>query len=70
MHCGAKTRSGTPCKSMGMKNARCRMHGGTSPGAPTGQRNGNYKHGYWTKAEIDLRREMSEFVREMKKALT
>ncbi|MEH6524393.1 HGGxSTG domain-containing protein [Sulfitobacter sp.] len=70
MHCGAKTRSGATCKSKGMKNGRCRMHGGTSPGAPKGPRNGNYKLGYWTNEEVALRRQMSEFIREMKKALT
>lgn len=32
--CGAKTRKGTPCKSAGMSNGRCRMHGGTNPGRP------------------------------------
>jgi hypothetical protein len=28
--CGAKTRSGQPCRSAPMANGRCRMHGGTS----------------------------------------
>lgn len=28
MQCGAKTRSGGPCKSRAMPNGRCRMHGG------------------------------------------
>jgi hypothetical protein len=32
--CGAKTRRGTSCNGMAMPNGRCRMHGGTSPGAP------------------------------------
>src|SRR5690625_1090541 len=32
--CGAKTRSGKPCKNWAMKNGRCRMHGGKSTGAP------------------------------------
>ena len=32
--CGAKTRSGQPCKSRAMANGRCRMHGGTNKGAP------------------------------------
>jgi len=32
--CGAKTRSGRPCRTPGMPNGRCRMHGGTSPGRP------------------------------------
>jgi len=32
--CGAKTRSGAPCKNAAMSNGRCRLHGGTSPGRP------------------------------------
>lgn len=30
--CGAKTRSGEPCKNRAMPNGRCRMHGGKSTG--------------------------------------
>lgn len=30
--CGAKTRSGEPCKNWAMPNGRCRMHGGKSTG--------------------------------------
>jgi hypothetical protein len=34
--CGAKTRSGTPCKRYGNKqNGRCKLHGGHSTGAKT-----------------------------------
>lgn len=33
--CGAKTRSGRPCRSPAMKNGRCRMHGGKSTGPRT-----------------------------------
>lgn len=29
--CGAKTRSGEPCKGWAMENGRCRMHGGGNP---------------------------------------
>jgi uncharacterized protein YjcR len=39
-----------------MPNGRCRMHGGTSPGAPKGNRNA-WKHGKysaWTKALISI----------------
>ncbi|OCG24188.1 hypothetical protein A9G45_02645 [Gilliamella sp. HK2] len=42
--CGAKTRSGSPCKSKAMTNGRCRMHGGKSTGAPKGNKN-NLKAG-------------------------
>ncbi|KNF09313.1 hypothetical protein CLPU_3c00910 [Gottschalkia purinilytica] len=33
MYCGAKTRTGQPCKNRAMANGRCRMHGGKSTGA-------------------------------------
>jgi hypothetical protein len=35
--CGARTRRGTPCQQAAMANSRCRMHGGTNPGAPKGK---------------------------------
>ncbi|WP_394166590.1 HGGxSTG domain-containing protein [Photobacterium piscicola] len=36
--CGAKTRSGAPCKRRGNKrNGRCKLHGGNSTGAKTEQ---------------------------------
>ncbi|WP_084631267.1 HGGxSTG domain-containing protein [Ferrimonas senticii] len=32
--CGAKTRSGEPCKRYGsLRNGRCKLHGGRSTGA-------------------------------------
>ena len=37
--CGARTRTGRPCRSPAMVNGRCRMHGGASPGAPRGNAN-------------------------------
>ena len=46
--CGAKTRRGAPCNGMAMPNGRCRMHGGTSPGAPKGNKNA-WKHWYYSK---------------------
>ena len=46
--CGAKTRSGTPCKNNAMANGRCRMHGGKSTGAPKGNQNSK-KHGFFSK---------------------
>jgi len=48
--CGAQTRSGGPCKSAPVTGRRrCRMHGGTAgSGAPSGSKNGNYKHGRYT----------------------
>jgi hypothetical protein len=32
--CGAKTRSGTPCKRAPMPNGRCKLHGGMATGRP------------------------------------
>ena len=51
--CGARTRSGGPCKSAPVTGRRrCRMHGGAAgSGAPSGSKNGNYKHGRYT-AEV------------------
>lgn len=46
--CGAKTRSGDPCKNRAMPNGRCRMHGGKSTGAPKKNKNSE-KHGLFTK---------------------
>jgi hypothetical protein len=48
--CGAKTRSGAPCKSAPVTGRRrCRMHGGADgSGAPKGPKNGNYQHGRYT----------------------
>lgn len=52
-HCGAKTRSGTPCKKAALKGrARCQLHGGRA-GAPRGERHGNYKHGRYTIDAMD-----------------
>lgn len=43
--CLARTRSGRECQSPAVKGRkRCRMHGGTNPGAPKGNRNAR-KHG-------------------------
>jgi hypothetical protein len=36
--CGAPTRRGSSCRSPAMRNGRCRMHGGMSPGAPKGNK--------------------------------
>ena len=45
--CGAKTRNGgTPCKSWGMSNGRCRLHGGKTP---KGIASANWKHGRYSK---------------------
>jgi hypothetical protein len=60
--CLARTRRGTPCQSRAMKNGRCRMHGGPSPGAPKGNKHA-YKHGRYTAEAIARRREVSALIR-------
>jgi hypothetical protein len=61
--CGAKTRAGPPCQSPAIRGRkRCRLHGGLSPGAPRGSRNGNYKNGDWTRAAIDERKWLRSLV--------
>lgn len=51
--CGAKTRSGEPCKAPAVNgNTRCRMHGGANgSGAPHGNQNA-FKHGGYSKDYI------------------
>ena len=38
-YCGAKTKAGTPCKNRALKNGRCKLHGGLSPGGAEGNTN-------------------------------
>lgn len=76
--CGARTRSGQPCRSPAVQGRpRCRMHG-CAPGAggPEGRRNGNYRHGLYTKdtrarlrAMRDLTREVNDLTRKLRGSL-
>ena len=70
--CGARTRSGAPCKSAPVSGRRrCRMHGGAAgSGGPKGPKNGNYKHGRYTKEVAAARRwlrEATQMLRELNK---
>jgi hypothetical protein len=53
---------GGPCKSAPVTGRRrCRMHGGADgSGAPTGARNGNFRHGRYTKEVAATRRGLRE----------
>jgi hypothetical protein len=44
--CGAKARSGHPCKRAGMLNGRCKFHGGATPSGPASP---HWKHGKYGK---------------------
>ena len=48
-----------------MANGRCRMHGGTSPGAPIANNNAR-KHGIYTAEAIACRRDITTLIRRMK----
>jgi len=63
--CGAKTRSGRPCKSPSVHGrCRCRMHGGAKgSGAPHGNQNA-LKHGRHTRTAIEERNRISELLRQ------
>jgi len=61
--CGARTRSGPPCRCPAMLNGKCRIHGGLSPGAPRGPANGNYRDGLWTREAVEERKFIRSLVK-------
>jgi hypothetical protein len=65
LRCGAKTRSGKPCKSPAVSGKkRCRMHGGApGSGAPRGNKNA-LKHGLYTREAIEERRHLRSLMRQ------
>jgi uncharacterized protein YjcR len=69
--CGARTRSGKPCRSPAVDGKkRCRMHGGApGSGAPRGNKNA-VKHGFYTREAIAQRRQLTELVRQSRKLLS
>jgi hypothetical protein len=61
--CGARTRTGTPCGCPAIRGrSRCRLHGGLSPGAPSGEKNGNFKDGFWTSEAVQERQWVKEMI--------
>src|SRR5215813_8472243 len=66
--CGARTRSGQPCRSPAVNGrARCRMHGGAKgSGGPTGERNGNYRTGRYTKENMATTQSVRRVLRDAK----
>jgi hypothetical protein len=63
--CGAKSRSGKPCRSPAVAGKkRCRMHGGApGSGAPRGNKNA-LKHGRYTREAIQERRLLRALLRQ------
>ncbi len=63
--CGARTRSGQPCRAPRVRGRRrCRMHGGgTDSGGQAGNRNA-FRHGFYSAAERVRRAELRRFIAE------
>jgi uncharacterized protein YjcR len=68
--CGAKTRSGSTCRSPAVHGRkRCRMHGGAQgSGAPRANQNAR-KHGLFTRDAIAERRQIQALLGEARKLL-
>jgi hypothetical protein len=66
--CGARTRNGSPCRSPAVREKRrCRMHGGAKgSGAPPGKRNGNYKHGQFTREALQERKTVTALLKALR----
>ncbi len=66
--CGARTRSGAPCRSPAVRGRpRCGMHGcGRGAGGLTGERNGNHRHGRNTKEGQATAKSARSLVRQAK----
>ena len=69
--CLARTRKGksTFCQARKVTGKkRCRMHGGTSNGAPKGNKNA-FKHGRYSREVIEKRKSVMKFKREFMELL-
>ena len=68
--CGAKTRSGKPCRSPAVSGKRrCRMHGGApGSGAPKGNQNA-MKTGFNRKEAIEKRRRLKAFLQKSRELM-
>lgn len=66
IRCGAKTRHGGACARVGnARNGRCHLHGGWA-GAPCGERNGNWRGGFYSRQAQAERRWLRELIRQMR----
>jgi uncharacterized protein YjcR len=63
--CGARTRSGKPCRAPAVAGKRrCRMHGGAlGSGAPAGNKNA-LRHGRYSKGTIEWEKKMRDLIQE------
>ncbi|HKA77517.1 MAG TPA: HGGxSTG domain-containing protein [Pseudolabrys sp.] len=69
--CGARTKSGKLCRSPATKKGRCRLHGGArGSGGPSGERNGQYRHGERTQTAIAERQRFSALLNMFRAGVT
>ncbi|TPG45717.1 hypothetical protein EAH89_26275 [Roseomonas nepalensis] len=67
--CGARARSGEPCRAPAMRNGRCAFHGGKSTGPLTAEgleriRIARTRHGRSSAEAVAFRRRIAELNRE------
>ena len=63
--CRARSkRTGKPCQSPAVTGWKVCRHHGAGGGAPKGERNGNYKTGFYTREAAAERRMLSAFLRQ------
>lgn len=68
--CHARSkRTGKPCQAPAVNGWSVCRHHGAGGGAPKGERNGNYKTGYFTREAVAERRMLSAFLKEVRAAL-
>lgn len=74
--CGAKSkRSGLPCQAPAMRGKqRCRFHGGKSTGPKTVEgkkrsKEAGLKHGFYTQAAIEERKQARTTLRDLRRTL-
>jgi hypothetical protein len=62
--CGARNRRGTPFRRPAGPKGRCYYHGCVpGSGGPPGKRNGNYRHGHYTKEAIAERKKLNALLK-------
>ncbi len=64
-----KRKIGMTIRPSAMPNGRCRIHGGRSPGAPRGERNGRWRGGFYTPEAKAERRRLRALIRQMRETM-
>ncbi len=70
LRCGAKTRSGGACRSPAVQGKKRRLMHSGAPGSGAPRNNQNaLKHGLYTKAAIEERKQLRALLRQSRKLL-